>query len=52
MFFRRWILQGTKTQYSEYGAVQSANTPKPGGERIVTYTPTHYMTWIVVKAGS
>ncbi|MCM2578720.1 putative T7SS-secreted protein [Streptomyces meridianus] len=50
---------GNPISYREWGTVQSAENPKPGGERIVTgsdgsvyYTPTHYQTYIVAVAGS
>lgn len=49
---------GKPIHYTEWGTVQSAQNPKPGGERIITgsdgsayYTPTHYQTYIVMEAG-
>ncbi|MDG4763442.1 polymorphic toxin-type HINT domain-containing protein [Solwaraspora sp. WMMD406] len=49
---------GRKIEYQEHGTVQSAANPRPGGERIVRgsdgsmyYSPTHYQTYIVVRAG-
>jgi hypothetical protein len=50
---------GNPITYREWGTVQSAANPRPGGERIVTgsdgsiyYTPTHYQTFIVAVPGS
>ncbi|MFJ7219412.1 hypothetical protein [Amycolatopsis sp. NPDC098790] len=50
--------KGNPITYREWGTVQSAQNPKPGGERIVTgsdgsiyYTPTHYQTFIVARPG-
>ncbi|MDO0933816.1 DUF6531 domain-containing protein [Streptomyces sp. DG2A-72] len=49
---------GQPIRYTEWGTVQSALNPKPGGERIITgsdgsayYTPTHYQTYIVMEVG-
>jgi len=50
--------RGKPIEYREWGTVQSASNPKPGGERIVTgsdgsiyYSPTHYQTFIVARPG-